>query len=132
MGQSMRVEFERVDGEVELRARFATAEQAIAAAGQFLRASLAPAPTAESAAPAPHAPPAAPLAAPAVADDSAARILRALRAGPLTQRELVERVELSRDRLRAHLLALEAQGRVVRSGRGGGHDPYRYHLAGEP
>ncbi len=42
MEQSVRVEVLRVNGDVELHARFGTAEQAIAAADHILRFTLAP------------------------------------------------------------------------------------------
>ncbi len=113
MGQSVRVELQRVDGEVELRLRFASDEEAVNTAAQFMRSTLArptvggdvehlqqrPAPAAGAPPPRDEEPPAmvaAPIDVGATVgrtprqtqQETAVAIVGALADGPLTLREL--------------------------------------------
>ena len=130
MGQFVQVAVGQVEGEVELRVRFASVEQATAAFGQHLRVTLTPPPTpdparAEPAAPPATAPPSPPL------NRIEAGVLDALRAGPLTGRALRDRLGLTQNQERRALEGLRAQGLVERDGAGGRLDPFRYRLTAE-
>ena len=124
----VRVEIERINGEVELRVRFASGEQALAEAGRYLGIEPTPVPPADTPPPPAAAPTVATSVRPHPEPAAIDAVLVALQDGPLTMRTVEERAGLSSRTTRAVLGALMADGVVEREGTGSSRNPHRFRF----